>query len=257
MAAIFDSHCHYNDEAFSEDCEDVLRKVLESGVGTLVNVGADIVSSRKGLEQARKYPFMYCSIGIHPEDAIQAADARIMAELEEMLRDERAVAVGEAGLDYHYEVRHSNEVQADAFIKQIELANKTSKPLIIHSRDAMQDTIDILKAHPLHRGVMHCYSGSRESCRQLVKMGLYIGFTGVITFKNARRAIESLQCVPHDRILIETDCPYMAPVPLRGQRCDSSMLHYTAEKMAEVLGMSKEEVIRLTEANAKAFYSID
>ena len=257
MHGIFDSHSHYNDAAFSDDLEKVLEKIQVRGVQTVVNVGADIDSSALAVRQAARYPFMYCSVGIHPEDADQALDGGIMDRLSSLAEGDRVVAIGEAGLDYHYDDRKPDEVQKEAFIRQIELANRTKKPLIIHSRDAMRDTIDILRKHPVHRAVVHCYSGSRESCRQLVRMGLYIGFTGVITFKNARRAIESLLTVPKDRILIETDCPYMAPVPFRGKRCDSSMIRYTARKMGEVLGMSSEETVEMTYLNACSFYSIE
>ena len=256
MSKIFDSHSHYNDNAFNDDVDNVIAGIQRRGVGTVVNVGADIHFCRKAKEQAEKYDFMYFSRGIHPESADEAKSDEIMAEIERLLSHPKAVAVGEAGLDYHYDDRHSDDVQKYAFIKQIELANKTGKPLIIHTRDAMEPTLQILQQHKPHSRVIHCYSGSRESCKQLVKMGFYIGFTGVVTFKNARRAIESLQVVPRDRLLIETDCPYMAPVPHRGERCDSSMLHFTAQKIGEVLGLSKEEVITITEENAKRFYNL-
>lgn len=256
MEKIFDSHSHYNDNSFKDDYKEVLKHIRESGVGNVVNVGADIHSSRLAAKQAFESDFMYFSAGIHPADAIQARDDEIMAEIEDMLRHPKAVAVGEAGLDYYYDDGWSKEVQKEAFIKQIKLANKLDKPLIIHTRDAMRDTLDILNEYPLKSGVVHCYSGSRESCKQLVKMGLYIGFTGVVTFKNARRALESLKTVPLDRLLMETDCPYMAPEPNRGKRCDSSMLHFTARKMADELGITKEEIIRITRENAKRLFKI-
>ena len=256
MSKIFDSHSHYNDDAFKDDIDRVLNNIRDRGVGTVVNVGADIKFCRIAKEQAEKYDFMYFTRGIHPESADEAQNDEIIAEIEQMLSHPKAVAVGEAGLDYHYDDRRSDRVQKYAFIKQIELSNKTGKPLIIHTRDAMEPTLQILKEHRPHSRVIHCYSGSRESCKQLVKMGFYIGFTGVVTFKNARRAIESLQVVPRDRLLIETDCPYMAPVPHRGKRCDSSMLHFTAEKIGEVLGLSKDKVIAITEENAKRFFNI-
>ena len=256
MEKIFDSHSHYNDSSFKEDYRQVLQHIQDSGVGNVVNVGADIESARLAMKQADENEFMYFSAGIHPHDAIQARDEAIMAEIEEMLRHPKAVAVGEAGLDYHFDDSWSPQVQKEAFIKQIQLANKLDKPLIIHTRDAMLDTLNILEEYPLKSGVVHCYSGSRESCKQLVKMGLYIGFTGVITFKNARRAIESLKVVPLDRLLIETDCPYMAPEPNRGKRCDSSMLHFVAQKMADELGLTKEEIIRITNENARRLFKI-
>ncbi len=256
MGKIFDSHSHYNDKAFQEDYPQILQKIQQAGVDRVINVGADLESSRLALKQARENDFMYCSIGIHPETAGQALDDSVMSQLEEMLADPKAVAVGEAGLDYYYDERESDRVQKEAFIRQIELANRLDKPLIIHTRDAMKDTLDILERHPLKHGVVHCYSGSRESCKTLVKMGLYIGFTGVVTFKNARRALESLHVVPLERLLIETDCPYMAPTPLRGQRCDSSMLHYTAQKIADELGLTKEQVIDITADNARRLFGV-
>ena len=256
MEKIFDSHSHYNDNSFKEDYRDIVKHIQEQGVGNVINVGADIESARLAMKQAEENEFMFFSAGIHPHDAIQARDDSIMAEIETMLNHPKAVAVGEAGLDYHFDDSWSPEVQKEAFIKQIELANRYNLPLIIHTRDAMQDTLEILNEHPLKNGVVHCYSGSRESCKQLVKMGLYIGFTGVITFKNARRALESLKVVPLDRLLIETDCPYMAPEPNRGKRCDSSMLHFVAQKMADELGLTKEEVIRITNENAKRLFNV-
>ena len=256
MEKIFDSHSHYNDSSFKEDYRQVLQHIQDSGVGNVVNVGADIESARLAMKQADENEFMYFSAGIHPHDAIQARDEAIMAEIEEMLHHPKAVAVGEAGLDYHFDDSWSPQVQKEAFIKQIQLANKLDKPLIIHTRDAMLDTLNILEEYPLKSGVVHCYSGSRESCKQLVKMGLYIGFTGVITFKNARRALESLKVVPLDRLLIETDCPYMAPEPNRGKRCDSSMLHFVAQKMADELGLTKEEIIRITNENARRLFKL-
>ncbi|MBR5520526.1 MAG: TatD family hydrolase [Oscillospiraceae bacterium] len=256
MNKIFDSHSHYNDDSFKDDYCDVLQKIADNGVGTVLNVGADIHSSRLAVKQAEECDFMYCSVGIHPHDSIQARDEAIMEEIEQLIAHQKTVAVGEAGLDYHYDDSWSPEVQKEAFVKQILLANKYNKPLIIHTREAMQDTLDILNEYPLNSGVVHCYSGSRESCKQLVKMGLYIGFTGVITFKNARRALESLKVVPLDRLLIETDCPYMAPEPNRGKRCDSSMLHFVAQKMADELGMTKDEIIRITRENAERLFNI-
>ncbi len=256
MEKIFDSHAHYNDDSFKKDYNEILQHIQNSGVGLVMNVGADINSSRLALKQAKENDFMVCSVGIHPHDAIQARDEDIMAELESMAMDNKVHAIGEAGLDYHYDDSWSPQVQKEAFIRQIKLANKLDKPLIIHTREAMQDTLDILNEYPLKNGVVHCYSGSRESCKTLVKMGMYIGFTGVITFKNARRALDSLKVVPLDRLLIETDCPYMAPEPNRGKRCDSSMLHFIAQRIADELGMTKDEIIKITNENARRLFNI-
>lgn len=255
MEKIFDSHSHYNDPAFSDDVPQTIEKIMQAGIGYVINCGADVESSALALKQAQEYDFMYCSIGIHPEYAAQA-NPQSIAQLTQMLSHSKAVAVGEAGLDYYYPDRADDETQKQAFIAQIQLANQLQLPLIIHTRDAMQDTLQILKQHPVNSGVVHCYSGSAESCKELLKMGLYIGFTGVVTFKNARRALESLKVVPLDRLLIETDCPYMAPEPHRGKRCDSSYLHFTAEKIAQELGLTKEEVIFATTQNAKRLFGI-
>ncbi|MEG1782646.1 MAG: TatD family hydrolase [Oscillospiraceae bacterium] len=257
MEQIFDSHSHYNDEAFLPDVEETLQKIKDCGVENVINCGADLSSSRRALQQAECHDFMYCSVGIHPDSAQEAWDDEVMKEIEALLAHPKAVAVGEAGLDYYYPDRADDETQKHAFISQIELSNRLNKPLIIHSRDAMEDTLKILNDHPLKSGVVHCYSGSSQSCKQLVKLGLYIGFTGVVTFKNARRALESLKEVPLDRLLIETDCPYMAPEPYRGKRCDSSLLHFTAQKIADELGMSKDELIKITRENAIRLFKIN
>lgn len=257
MNKIFDSHSHYNDDAFRADYDNVLNLLKESGVGNVMNVGYDIQSSQKALEQAKKEDFMYCAVGIHPENAEGILKPDSLETLKKLAADPKVKAIGECGLDYHYEDAPEKDIQKQAFIRQIDLANELDLPMIIHTRDAMADTIDILTAHPLKNGVIHCYSGSRESCKQLIKMGFYIGFTGVITFKNARRAIESMKVVPLDKLLIETDCPYMAPEPNRGKRCDSSLLHFTAQKMADELGFTKDEIIGITNQNAKRVFKIE
>ncbi len=254
---IFDSHCHYNDPSFAGDLEDTFKRIRDRGVCAAVNAGADLESSSLGRDQSEKYDFLYFSRGIHPENASEVMDDIKMGELEKLLCHPKAVAVGEAGLDFHYPDRESDELQKEAFIRQIELSNRVNKPLIVHTRDAMEATIGILKENTPQRRVIHCFSGSSESCRILVNMGFYIGFTGAVTFKNAKNIAESLKVVPKDRILIETDCPYMAPVPLRGKRSDSSMLPYTAKRMGEILRMSAEEVLDMTYSNAMCFYNLN
>ncbi len=256
MSGIFDSHSHYNDKAFADDYNETLQRLKDNSVELVINVGYNLPASKLALEQARNCDFMYCAVGIHPEDAQEILQDGILDEYEKLCADPKVVAIGEGGLDYHYDDGQPAEVQKKAFIRQIELANRLGLPMIIHTRDAMQDTLEILTQHPLNKGVVHCYSGSAESVKQIVKMGLYVGFTGVITFKNARRAIESMKNVPLDKLLIETDCPYMAPEPNRGKRCDSAMLNFTAAKMGEVLGMSKEEVIDMTNRNARTLFGI-
>ena len=171
-----------------------------------------------------------------------------------MMQDDRVCALGEIGLDYHYD-NTDKAIQAEVFEKQLELAKKLSRPVIIHSRDACEDTMNILKKH-LPRGVLHCFSGSAETAAEVVKLGMYVGFTGVLTFKNAKKALAACEAVPLDRLLLETDCPYMAPVPYRGKRCDSTMLRFTAEKMAEIKGVSTEELIKITKQNAETLFGI-
>lgn len=256
MKKIFDSHSHYNDEAFKEDLPIIFSKLEESGIGNILNCGYDLSSSKKALQQANQYNFVYSSAGYHPQDA-DKFDEYAYQEIKKLLAEEKVVAVGEIGLDYYYDDAPDREVQKNTFKKQLQLARECNKPVIIHTRDAMADTIEILKPYAGKLdGVIHCYSGSAESCRELVKMGFYIGFTGVVTFKNARRALESLKEVPLDRILVETDCPYMAPEPNRGKRCDSTMLNFTVEKIAQELGIAKEDVISKTCENANRLFRI-
>lgn len=257
MEKIFDSHSHYNDDAFNDDCTQVLQNIQDSGVGYAINCGYNLHSSKKALKQAEENDFLYCSVGYHPQDADKMTQEDF-AQITQMLSHKKVVALGEIGLDYFYEDAPEKELQKQVFVRQLELAYSTKKPVIIHTRDAMQDTIELLKpySHKLN-GVIHCYSGSAESCVQLVNMGFYIGFTGVVTFKNARRAIEALKTVPLDRLLVETDCPYMAPVPNRGKRCDSSMLDFTLQKMSEELGLTKQETINITTQNAKRLFFIE
>lgn len=257
MEKIFDSHSHYNDDVFIEDEKEVLQRIQREGVGWVLNCGYDLKSSKKALAQAQENDFIYCSAGYHPQDANRLTQENFDG-IKELLQAPKNVALGEIGLDYHYEDAPDKETQKAAFVRQLELAQSLGKPVIIHTREAMEDTLNILKpfAHKL-QGVIHCYSGSADSCTELVKMGFYIGFTGVITFKNARRAIEALKVVPKNRLLLETDCPYMSPEPFRGKRCDSSLLHYTAQKMGEELGLSKDEVIKLTRENAMELFRIN
>ncbi len=255
MNKIFDSHAHFNDAQFIEDYDDLISRIKQSDVGYVLNCAWDYDSSVLAIKQSEKEDFMYASVGIHPHEATTATDEMI-EKLRELAKHEKVVAIGEGGLDYYYEDRATDEEQKSAFIKQINLANETNLPLIMHSRDAMKDTIDILKENPVNSGVVHCFSGSAESCKILTDMGLYISFNGVITFPNARRAIESLKVVPLDKLLIETDCPYMAPIPHRGKKCDSTMLPFIIEKIASEIGISTQELIKITTENAKRLYKI-
>ncbi len=256
MEKMFDSHAHYNNERFINNFDSMMKKLKENNVGYVLNCAWDLDSSILALKQSEKTDFMYVAAGFHPSEADSATKDNLSKIKELAKNNEKIVAIGEAGLDYYYDDCPSEKEQKEAFIEQIKIANELDLPLIIHTRDAMKDTIDILNEYPAKSGVVHCYSGSSESCKELVKMGFYIGFTGVITFKNAKRAIESLKVVPLDRLLIETDCPYMSPEPMRGKTSDSSMLIFIAEKIAEILNMETSEIIKITTENAKKLYNI-
>lgn len=258
MEKIFDSHSHYNNSAFSEDYDDLMQHLKDSGVGYVMNCGSSVEASRKAMEQSQMSDFMCFSAGIHPLDIEPETCDADFDEIEKMAADPKCKAIGEIGLDYHYDDAAEPQKQKEAFIRQLDMAVKLDKPVIIHIREAMQDSLEILKMYEGKvRGVIHCFSGSAESAKVLVKMGYYIGFTGVVTFKNARKALEAMKVVPFDRLLIETDCPYMAPEPYRGKRCDSSMLHQVAQKIADELGKTKEEVLSQTYENAARLFGIE
>lgn len=249
---IFDSHAHYDDAAFDADRDLLLNDMHEYGVCGIVNNASDIVSARKGLEIAHKYPFIYQAVGIHPECAASVSDSDLN-ELERLLGDEKAVAVGEIGLDYHYEDGAPKETQQKLFCRQIELAQRLNKPIIVHDRDAHGDTFGILARYKPD-GVVHCYSGSVELMREILKLGMYIGVGGVVTFKNARKTVECVNELPLDRLLVETDAPYLSPVPFRGKRCCSSMIAYTADIIAQIKGITRLEVLKASRNNANRLF---
>ena len=258
MEKIFDSHSHYNNSAFSEDYDTLMQHLKDSGVGYVMNCGSSVEASRKAMEQSQMSDFMCFSAGIHPLDIEPETCDADFDEIEKMAAEPKCKAIGEIGLDYHYDDAAEPQKQKEAFIRQLDMAVKLDKPVIIHIREAMQDSLEILKMYEGKvRGVIHCFSGSAESAKVLVKMGYYIGFTGVVTFKNARKSLEAMKVVPFDRLLIETDCPYMAPEPYRGKRCDSSMLHQVAQKIADELGKTKEEVLSQTYENAARLFEIE
>ena len=258
MEKIFDSHSHYNISAFSEDYSALMQHLKDSDVGYVMNCGSSVQASQKALEQSETSDFMCFSAGIHPLDIEDDTCDADFEEIEKMAAHPKCKAIGEIGLDYHYDDAAEPQKQKEAFIRQLDMAVKLDMPVIIHIREAMQDSLEILKMYKGRvRGVIHCFSGSAESCKELVKMGYYIGFTGVVTFKNARKALEAMKVVPFDRLLIETDCPYMAPEPYRGKRCDSSMLHQVAQKIADELGKTKEEVLAQTYENAARLFEIE
>ncbi len=250
---IFDTHAHYLKEDFGEERDAVVSSLPQNGVELVLAVGYDLDSSKEELELAGRYGFVYAAAGIHPEYADKASAEQING-IDKLLCDKKTVALGEIGLDYHYP-EPERAIQREVFERQLLLAEKRGLPVIIHSRDACADTMELLRKYK-PRGVMHCFSGSAETAREVVELGMYIGFTGVLTFKNAKKAVMSCAAVPLDRLLLETDCPYMAPVPHRGERCDSSMIRFTAEKMAEIKGVSTEEIIRITRDNGKRLFGI-
>lgn len=258
---IFDSHAHYTDSAFAEDRDALLAGMPAQGVSHIVLQSVSVADAEENLKLLQTQPWLFAAVGIHPEEidahpeadfASQIALLRTMAE-----EHDRICAIGEIGLDYHYD-SPCRQQQMEAFQAQLELALALSLPVCIHCRDATGDCMEILRPYCKRglRGVMHCFSGSAETAEELVRLGFYIGFTGVVTFKNARRALEAIDVIPIHRLLIETDCPYMAPVPHRGKRCDSSMLPLTAEAIASRKGLSVQEVLSQTCKNGKQLFQI-
>ena len=251
---IFDSHAHYDDDAFDADRDGLLRSLASHGVRRVMNVGSSMESSRTGIQLGKEYDFLYSSVGVHPDSAREICD-ETLRELAELAREPKVRALGEIGLDYHYEDNCPRKIQIPAFERQLALAKELDIPVIIHTREAVNDTLALLKKYQ-PRGIVHCFSGSVEMAKEVLKLGMYIGFTGVLTFKNARKAVEVVQYAPADRLLIETDCPYMAPEPLRGRRCDSTMLQYTLARMAELKGLTPEEMASITWKNACTVYGL-
>ena len=254
---IFDSHAHYDDHAYDGDREEILPALARDGVGTVVNVGASLEGTRRTVELIRKYPFMYGAAGVHP-DEVGELNEETFAWLREQCLQKKIVAVGETGLDYYWD-KESHEVQKKWFVRQLKLAKKLSLPVIVHSREAAADTMEILKQEysPQTPAVIHCYSYSPELAREYVKMGYYLGIGGVVTFKNAKKLKEVVLETPLERILLETDCPYLAPEPYRGKRNDSRNLTYVAKAVADIKGLTPEAVIEATEKNAGTFYRLD
>ena len=248
---LFDTHAHYFKNDFGEELERLLADLPSRGVERVLAIGCDIPSSEEELELAERFDYIWAAVGIHPEYAADVPKGW-ESELERLLKQDKAIALGEIGLDYHYP-EPPRDVQRGIFVKQLEIAKRLDMPVVIHSREASADTLDILKEYK-PRGVLHCFSGSAETAREVVKLGMYIGFTGVLTFKNAKKARAACEAVPIDKLLLETDCPYMAPVPHRGERCDSSMLGFTAAAMAEIKGKSAEEMIEIARENGERLF---
>ena len=252
---IFDSHAHYDSEQFEKDREEVLSSMQENGIGTIVNCAADWDSVTEVVDLANEYPFVYAAVGLHP-DEVGCLDEERFAYLKEQCQKEKVVAVGEIGLDYYWE-KESHELQKQWFIRQLALARELDLPVIIHSRDAAADTLEIMQRYAQGlRGVIHCFSYSKELAREYVKMGFFIGIGGVVTFKNGKKLKEIVEETPLRQILLETDCPYLAPVPYRGKRNSSLYLPYVAQEIASLKGISYEEVVAQTEQNGKRLFRI-
>lgn len=254
MENIFDSHCHYCDHAFDDDRDEVLRSLKNGGVTAILHAGADMPTSEYGVKYSQKYPFMYTSVGLHPEEAGRVPDNYIGRLKELAVDNKKVVAIGEIGLDYYYE-GYDKAKQKKLFEDQLILAEELDLPVIIHSRDATADCMELLKKYR-PRGVMHCFSGSAETAREVQALGMYLSFTGVVTFKNAKKAREAVMAVSNDRLLLETDCPYMAPEPNRGTRCDSTMIRYTAEKIAVLKGIGTQALINMCTENTCRLFGI-
>ena len=253
---IFDTHAHYDDERFDEDREALLASMKDAGIGNIVNIGANMASSQRSLDLAAEHDFMYAAVGVHPSDCAELDDEKI-EKLKEMSSFDKCVAIGEIGLDYYWP-EPDHELQKMWFKRQISLAREVDLPIVVHSRDAAADTVDILRSEKAGDlgGVVHCFSYSKEVAEECVKMGFYIGIGGVLTFKNGRKMKEVAEAIPLEKIILETDCPYLAPEPFRGKRNSSLYLPYVVSAMAQIKGISEEEVISITEANAREMYRL-
>jgi len=252
---LFDTHAHYDDEAFGADREEVLSDLPPKGVCLVVNPGCDLDSSCKALELAERFDHVYAAVGIHPENCGDFTPADIDT-LRKLAQHPKAVAIGEIGLDYYWAENPPREFQQDVLRRQLALAAELNKPVIIHDREAHADTLTIVREFPGLRGVFHCFGGSVEMARELVDMGWYLGFDGPITYKNAKKAPEVIAAIPLERMLIETDSPYLTPVPHRGERNDSRFVGLVAEKIAQLRGMTADEVAAITMENGRRLFGI-
>lgn len=251
----FDSHAHLDDPRFEQDFDETIARMQQNGVTGMMNIGCDLPSSERSVELAGRFDWVWAAVGSHPDDANHVGAARI-ERYRALCRHPRVKAVGEIGLDYHYE-DVPRDVQKQAFRMQMQLAREVDLPVVVHEREAHGDAMELLDDFPDVTGVFHCYSGSAEMARELVRRGWYVGFTGVVTFKNARRAVETVEALPLDRILIETDCPYMAPEPYRGRRNDPSYVPLVAARIAGIKGISPEEAGRITRENAARLFRLE
>lgn len=253
---LFDTHAHYDADAFDADRLEVLASMPGQGVELILNPGCDLKSSQTAVELAERFPFVYAAVGVHPEECADWNAEHDIPVLEALAQNPKVRAIGEIGLDYHWPENPPRELQQQVFHAQLDLAEKLNLPVIVHDRDAHHDCLEIVRAHPNVTGVYHCYSGGVEDAKTLMKLGWMISFTGSITFKNARRALEVIDLLPLDRMMIETDSPYMSPEPFRGRRNDSGRVHLVAEAIARRKGLDPEEVARITLENGKRFFRI-
>lgn len=248
---IFDSHSHYDDERFDGVRDELLNEIHQNGVCGIVTCGCDEKSSQSALKLAEQYDFVYAAVGIHPESINSGTTVE---QIKALTNHKKCVAIGEIGLDYYWQT-NTREEQIEIFEKQILLARELDLPIIVHDRDAHADTLEILKKHK-PKGVVHCFSGSVEMAKEIIKLGLYVGVGGVITFKNAKKLPDVVKIIPDDLLLVETDCPYLAPEPHRGKLCHSGMIKYTAQKIAEIRNTDTERILNITAQNAKRLFNI-
>ena len=253
---LFDTHAHYDSGAFNADRMEVLASIPEAGVELILNPGCDLPSSQTAVELAEKFPFVYAAVGVHPSDC-EGFSQNTLDGLRTLAAHPKVRAVGEIGLDYYWKDNPPREFQREVFHAQLELAEELQLPVIVHDREAHQDCLEVVQAHPKVTGVYHCYSGSLEDAKTLVKLGWMLSFTGVVTYKNARRSLEVIDWLPMDRIMIETDSPYLTPEPFRGRRNDSRKVYRVAETIAQVKGLEAEEAARITLENGKRFFGIE
>lgn len=248
---IFDTHAHYDDEKFEEDRDELLSSLPSLGVINVVNCGCDLESSLKAIELTEKYDYFYCAVGIHPSNITEKSDEEF-EKIKELYANKKCMAVGEIGLEYHYDFV-PKERQLEIFEKELALSKELDLPVIVHDREAHEDTMRLLKQYQ-PKGVVHCFSGSVEMAKEVLKLGMYIGLGGAVTFKNAKKPVEVAQYVPDDMLLLETDCPYMTPVPFRGKRNSSDLIAYTAERIATFRDADTQELINQTKANAERLF---
>ncbi len=252
---LFDTHAHYDSRKFDADRDEVLSALPGQGVKLVVNPGCDLASSATAVELANRYPFLYAAVGVHPEDCGGWTDGDV-DELRKLAARPKVVAIGEIGLDYYWPENPPRELQRRVFRAQMALARELDLPVIVHDREAHGDSMDIIREFPEVRGVFHCFSGSAEMAGELVKLGWMISFTGVLTYKNARKAVEAAQAIPMERLMIETDSPYMAPVPYRGERNHSGNVVHICRRLAEIKGMDLEQCSKVTLENGCRFFQI-